>query len=977
MTGIRAVFNKSNIDIELLTEYMDTKIHKPKILFPALQEIYAVKYHKMQPDIIISTDNNALEFLLSNRELLFPGVPIVFCGINNYSDSLIENQVNMTGVVEDIDIEGTIDLALHLHPEISKIVVISDTTHTSIVNLERIKQSFPKFTNRVSFVELTGLAAQELKTALNHLSDNSLVIHNGLYRDGKGRNFTIEEGLDFVVQNTRAPVYTLWQFMINKGVLGGVVVNGFSQGEQAALAAEKILQGESLDHMSVLKTSPNVPMFDYNVMSRFGINRSDLPKGSIVFNIPSSFYTDHKNVVWTTIVSISTLIFILFILIFNINTKEKVEKELRIYQDHLENLVKERTAELEKDIIVRKRAEEMLRIERDNLNNIFEAMEDGVYIVNQQYDIQYVNSVLIKDYGIYKGKKCYEYFHDRKEACSWCKNPEVFLGKTVRWEWYSPKSHRTYDLIDTPLKNPDNSISKLEIFRDVTKRKQTEEILKESEKRYHALADASFEAIFITENGYCIDANKAAEKMFGFDHDELIGLCATDIIAPESLQEVLRNMLSGYSEPYEVITQKKDGTKFYSEVRGRTIQDNDRKVRVTVVHDINEKKLYEKVLLKAHDKLEIRVEERTFELSKANKQLEDTTNTLNNVLSSSTEYAIIATDLSFRIFLNNPAAERIFGYTTKEMIGRTVPEIHIKEKVEPEPFNHAISQVRKYDIYEYDTISKNSTGKKYFIHNIIMPMKNEQNNTTGYILFSQDVTKIKHLQDRLVRSERLAATGKLAATIAHEINSPLQGIVTLISFLKEAYAEDKKLNEDLEIIKNGFESIKNTINKLMNLSRPAKEEKQPVHINSIINDTISLVQFQMDKFGIKSNINMASEIPTIYASPSQLGHVFLNLINNAIEAMTEQIPNKEISIKSTIEENNIMITIHDTGPGVDKKDMAHIFDPFYSKKKTMGLGVGLSVCNSYIEDHNGSISVENHPSGGALFTIVLPAGEKI
>ena len=131
-----------------------------------------------------------------------------------------------------------------------------------------------------------------------------------------------------------------------------------------------------------------------------------------------------------------------------------------------------------KDITQQKRSEESLRVERDNLHNIFESIEDGIYIVNQQYDIQYVNPVLVKDFGPYEGRKCYEYFHDRDEVCPWCKSQDVWSGKTVHWEWFSFKNDRTYDLMDTPMTLPDGSIGKLEIFRDITERKQSERELR-------------------------------------------------------------------------------------------------------------------------------------------------------------------------------------------------------------------------------------------------------------------------------------------------------------------------------------------------------------------------------------------------------------------------------------------------------------------------------------------------------------------
>jgi PAS domain S-box-containing protein len=129
------------------------------------------------------------------------------------------------------------------------------------------------------------------------------------------------------------------------------------------------------------------------------------------------------------------------------------------------------------DITERKQMEEALHFERDKLTSILNSMEDGIYIANSQYEVEYVNPVIETQFGPVKGRKCYKYLRDRKEVCPWCPNQAVFAGETVRWEWYSVKNQRTYDLIDTPLKNADGSISKLEIFRDITERKKMEEQL--------------------------------------------------------------------------------------------------------------------------------------------------------------------------------------------------------------------------------------------------------------------------------------------------------------------------------------------------------------------------------------------------------------------------------------------------------------------------------------------------------------------
>lgn len=173
----------------------------------------------------------------------------------------------------------------------------------------------------------------------------------------------------------------------------------------------------------------------------------------------------------------------------------------------------------------------------EKLINILDVMEDGVYIVNKEYDIEYVNPTLKKGFRLIQGRKCYEYFNDRKDACPWCPKPEVFDGKTVHWEWTSSKNQKTYDIIAAPLKNPDGSISKLEILRDITGLKQTENTLRETQNYLENLIDYANAPIIVWDPEFRITRfNHAFERLTGYTAQEVIGK-ELSILFPEASRD--------------------------------------------------------------------------------------------------------------------------------------------------------------------------------------------------------------------------------------------------------------------------------------------------------------------------------------------------------------------------------------------------------------------------------------------------------
>ena len=257
-----------------------------------------------------------------------------------------------------------------------------------------------------------------------------------------------------------------------------------------------------------------------------------------------------------------------------------------------------------------------------------------------------------------------------------------------------------------------------ELEGEADKRKQA---LRDSEAWLKLLSEVSFEPIFLSKKGICLYQNKAAERMFSYTHTEAVGRNGNEWIIAEHRERVKDNMLSRYEKPYEVTALHKDGTPFTCEIQSRMINYQGRSIQITALRDITEPK----------------------------KMLAEKTILLDNILKNAQDVGIATTDLGFRINYYNPMAEKLYGYTAEEVLGKTVQEMHTKEKVEPERFERAIEIVRREGRFCYSGTKVTGDGPRY-LDSRVAGIFDPDGKMVGFSLFSRDVTERKQAEEALL-----------------------------------------------------------------------------------------------------------------------------------------------------------------------------------------------------------------------------------
>ncbi|HEY6364460.1 MAG TPA: PAS domain S-box protein [Candidatus Binatia bacterium] len=511
------------------------------------------------------------------------------------------------------------------------------------------------------------------------------------------------------------------------------------------------------------------------------------------------------------------------------------------------------------------------------------------------------------------------------------------------------------------------------VFRDITQRRATEHELWESRERLRITLSSIGDAVVVTDAvGRVTYVNPVAENLLGYSLAQAKSRPLGQVfnIVNEFTRRAAENPVERVLREGHIISLanhtlliRPDGTEVPIDDSAAPIHDDTGAIVgvVLVFRDVTERRRAEK--------------------AKA---------TLAAIIESSDD-AIISKDLNGRIMTWNASAEQLFGYREQEVIGQPItliiPHSHLNEET------MILQRIRIGErIDHYETVRQAKNGSLLDISLTVSPIRDGLGNIVGASKIARDITRRKlieaalrqsqerlrqqaqELEQQLIMSGRLVSLGEVTASMAHEFNNPL-GII--MGFVEDMLGSTDPADPNyraLQIVDEEAKRCAQIVRDLMEYARPRGTEFCSTSLADVIEKTLQLVENRLYKQKIAVEKAIAPELPRIQADSPQLEQVLVNLYLNAIDAMPE---GGKLSVEARMVQTDgtaqmVVVTVADTGSGIDETDLAKIFQPFFTAKKGRGMGLGLPICQRIVKNHGGRIEVKSQQEVGSTFIIYLP-----
>jgi PAS domain S-box-containing protein len=512
----------------------------------------------------------------------------------------------------------------------------------------------------------------------------------------------------------------------------------------------------------------------------------------------------------------------------------------------------------------------------------------------------------------------------------------------------------------------------LAVVRDISDRKRAEVELRESAQRFRTLAEASFEGVALTEHGVVVDLNHQLARMLGGTREDFIGHPVMDSVAPESRALVEAALAEERLEPCEHLALRRDGSVFSVEIRVRRMEVGGRRLRVTAIRDITDRKRAEEALLRSETRYRYFSE-----------------------LTSDYVYSCTrSADQPYRVEWVGGAFERISGYPVEHLLqlGCWLPLVHVEDRERIERYLDALTPGQTGAI-EFRLVAADGSMRWIRETSRCVPHEDRPDQLRLYGT-SQDITERRRVEEEQRRLEehirhvqKLESLGVLAGGIAHDFNNLLMAILGNADLALLALSPASPARQNIEEIGTASRRAAELCRQMLAYSGKGHFVVEKLDLSALVREMANILEVSVSK---KATLrcHFTEGLPAVEADATQVRQVVMNLITNASEALGESAGVISISTGAMAYDRGylldsvsgtdlpagryVFLAVSDTGCGMDAGTQRRIFDPFFTTKFT-GRGLGLAAVLGIVRGHGGSIKVLSQPGKGTTFTVLLPA----
>jgi len=529
-------------------------------------------------------------------------------------------------------------------------------------------------------------------------------------------------------------------------------------------------------------------------------------------------------------------------------------------------------------------------------------------------------------------------------ACPFCR-----MGSDAADEYVHPVLERTYLVSSSRVPGAGNEGPQvIHVLKDITDRR-------EAERRYRELFDNVQEGLFFaTPDGRFVEVNDALVRMLGYrSREELLQVDIRNKVysSAERHQEFADQMNQhGVVRNREEAFIRQDGTLVHVLINAFAVRDTQERILQYrgLMLDITGLKSFQAELQRERD--------------------------FSGKILNNTQSLILVVDTAGLVSYGNRRWYDM-GYEQRQLLGKPLEDLVAapRRQIFTDAFNATLAG-NQVDNLDLQILRGDGRVGQFSVN--LSPMRDEQGNITSLVVVMTDITDAATLQSKLMHAEKMAAVGQLVSGVAHEVNNPLTAILGFADLLMENNELPESARKDLRVILQEAQRTKQIVQNLLSFARQMPPQRKPVQVNSILRRTVQLRSYDFHSHGVTVIEHLEQELPYVIGDSHQLQQVFLNILNNAWDAVRETGRPARIEIMTSGLGNVVEVSFRDNGHGITHAD--RIFDPFFTTKEVgKGTGLGLSICYGIVREHGGEILCHNNVDDeGATFIVRLPASSE-